>query len=134
MTAFPHTPEVPLIRTDFSDEAAWEALLKQFREPVVEMGFLAHFTPVSEYSYSGSTLEALRDAGFPHVIVLIADTRTMTDPRHPILVAELHGEGRTFRTEPGSIQSIENNLTLANMDWEEFADRIDAEGVFISFD
>lgn len=136
-TFIPETPDAPLIRTDFADDAAWESLLQRLREPVGKMEFLANFTPVSEPSFSGAPPKTLLDAvpaGSPHRILLVSDTHTMTDPRHPVLVVELHGAGRTFRAEPGSVQSIENNLTIANMDWDEFAERIDAEGVFIPFD
>jgi hypothetical protein len=51
------------------------------------------------------------------------------------LVVDLFEEpGRTFRAVPSAIQSIENNLSIANMDFWEFADNVDAAGVFRGFD
>ena len=41
--------------------------------------------------------------------------------------------GREFRAVPTSIQSIENNLSLANMDFVEFAESVDPDGVFREF-
>ena len=34
---------------------------------------------------------------------------------------------------PGQVWSIENNLSIANMDFFEFADRTDPDGVFRGF-
>ena len=42
--------------------------------------------------------------------------------------------GRTFRAIPSAIQSIENNLSITNMDFREFADNLDADGVFRAFE
>ncbi|HLF89873.1 MAG TPA: hypothetical protein VI451_13065 [Anaerolineales bacterium] len=41
--------------------------------------------------------------------------------------------GREFRAIPSQIQGIENNLSIANMDFEEFADSVDEDGVFRGF-
>jgi hypothetical protein len=52
-----------------------------------------------------------------------------------MLVIELHEEpGRTFRAIPFQSQSIErNNLSIARMDFSDFADAVDIEGVFRGF-
>jgi hypothetical protein len=41
--------------------------------------------------------------------------------------------GRTFRVIPGEIWGVENNLSLANMDFAEFADSTDRDGLFRGF-
>jgi len=43
------------------------------------------------------------------------------------------GSGREFRAVPSQIQAIENNLSIANMDFEEFAESADESGVFRGF-
>jgi hypothetical protein len=49
-------------------------------------------------------------------------------------VVDLHRQrGRTFRAIPSQIRAIENNLSLANMDFAEFADNAGADGVFRGF-
>jgi hypothetical protein len=59
----------------------------------------------------------------------------MTDPEHPVLVVDLYSEpGRSFRVVPSEMWGVENNLSLANMDFEEFADAVDRDGVFRGFD
>jgi hypothetical protein len=41
--------------------------------------------------------------------------------------------GREFRCEVGEVASIEANLSIANMDFEEFADGVEDDGVFRGF-
>jgi hypothetical protein len=58
----------------------------------------------------------------------------MGQGEHLLLVVDLYAErGREFRAEPSQIQGIENNLSIANMDFAEFADNCDPEGVFRGF-
>jgi hypothetical protein len=38
-----------------------------------------------------------------------------------------------FRAIPSQIQGIENNLSIANMDFAEFTDSVDEDGVFRGF-
>lgn len=54
----------------------------------------------------------------------------LTDPESPILVVDLsHEPGRTFRVIPGEIWGVENNLSIANMDFEEFADSANGSAI-----
>ncbi|MGF1568782.1 MAG: hypothetical protein ACFCVD_12050 [Nodosilinea sp.] len=41
--------------------------------------------------------------------------------------------GRTFRVIPREMWGVENNLSISNMDYYEFADSTDADGVFRGF-
>jgi Domain of unknown function (DUF6924) len=41
--------------------------------------------------------------------------------------------GRSFRTIPSAVQSIENNVSFGNMDFSEFASAVDKDGVFVAF-
>jgi hypothetical protein len=38
-----------------------------------------------------------------------------------------------FRCIPAEMWGVENNLNIANMDWEDFADEVDADGIFRGF-
>jgi hypothetical protein len=44
-----------------------------------------------------------------------------------------HDPGRTFRVIPSEMWGVENNLSLSNMDFFEFADAADEDGVFRGF-
>ncbi len=131
----PETEDALVLRTDFTDDTAWDALCTAIREPVEE--FRAYVTFVSEPEYEGRTTEELL-AHVPHTsdhtFMFIVDRTTFAVPDHPILVVDLITEpGRTFRVLPSEMWAIENNLSTANMDFREFADAVDPDGVFRGF-
>jgi hypothetical protein len=79
-------------------------------------------------------LLSLIPQGVNHTFIFIVDRIALTPPDHPILVVDLHTEpGRTFRVIPSEMGGVENNLSLANMDFEEFAESVDEEGIFRGF-
>ncbi|WP_186382506.1 DUF6924 domain-containing protein [Amycolatopsis rhizosphaerae] len=52
----------------------------------------------------------------------------------PLLVLYLREDDRErLRVVANELWSIENNISLANMDWEEFAKAADDDGVFRGF-
>ena len=77
-------------------------------------------------------------AGLPrdyeHPILFVVDTAATTLPEYPILIIDLAEEfGRSFRAIPSAIQSIENNLSIANMGFSEFAEATDENRIFRRF-
>jgi hypothetical protein len=125
-----------LLRTDFSDDAAWAALCEAVQLPSEE-GFVANVQCVSDSDYSGLTVErllALKPKESGHSFMFIADVDCFTSAEHPILVVDLSQEpGRTFRVIPSEMWGVENNLSLANMEFHEFADNAGTDGVFRGF-
>ena len=92
---------------------------------------------VSDPDYESLTAERLltllSEESFRTFVFLI-DRTALTHPDHPILVVDLYTEpGRTFRVVPAEMWSVENNLSIANMDFEKFADNVDGDGVFRGF-
>lgn len=126
-----------VVRTDFSDHPTWEAVRAAIQAPVGDYPFYANVEFVDERQYAGLDTEraiAVLEPLTPYHFVMLADSLTMTHHEHPLLVIDLFTErGRTFRALPSQIQSIENNLSIANMDFAEFANAVDADGVFRSF-
>jgi hypothetical protein len=123
-----------VLRTDFSDQSAWDAIRAEIEKPVD--GFYAYVMYVDDPEYDGLTkpqiLELFEDENYSFVIV--ADRRAMSDPEHPLLVIDLFDEHlQEFRTIPSGVQAIENNLSIANMDFEEFANAAGADGVYRGF-
>ena len=59
----------------------------------------------------------------------------MAPPDYPILVVNLNkrDDSGPFRSVPREIASLEANLSLANMDFYEFAESAGADGVFRGF-
>ena len=73
--------------------------------------------------------------GDVHAAVLFVVDRPALDSDHPVLVVDLSSQARPpFRCVATELWGVDNNLNIANMDWEEFADRVDTDGVFRGFD
>ena len=91
---------------------------------------------IEHRDYDGLTIEQLLElAASEKSFVFLADSETMTNPEHPALVVDLlHEPGRSFRVIPSEMWSVENNFSLCNMDWEDFADNLDDNGVYRGFD
>lgn len=135
MKPLPRSDQALVIRTDFSDDTAWNTVVSAIRQPVD--GFYAYVELVDDPAFRDLTVEqlvAVRD-DLSKSYAIVADGITMREAEHPLLVVDLIEElGRTFRAVPSSIQSIENNLSIANMDFWEFADNVDPDGVFRGFE
>lgn len=132
------------IRTDFADDAAWAETVNAALQPWdLGGGILAYagITPVDDRRFEALTvekLESLLPAPPPYYLFLV-DKRTVTDPEHPILVVDTSRGNtdvvgfQTFRVVPSEMAAVENNLSLANMDFEDFSTNVDADGVFRGF-
>ncbi|HEX3049966.1 MAG TPA: hypothetical protein VHP83_04870 [Aggregatilineaceae bacterium] len=135
MKPLPETEQSLVLRTDFSDDAAWQSLCAAIEAPVGD--FRAYVEFVSDPAFDGLTLDqvlALHPQGAGRTFMFIVDQRAISDPEHPIRVVDLYEEpGRTFRVIPSAMWSVENNLSLANMDFFEFAEVVDSDGVFRGF-
>jgi Domain of unknown function (DUF6924) len=125
-----------VLRTDFSDEGAWEAL-----QAAINASYkYSCATYVSNPAYAGVSIQALIDWDSPddphHVgYLFLADDVTMRDEEHPLLAVDLFDEpGRAFRVPPRWYADISANLVIANMDFREFADAVDASGTYRGFD
>lgn len=139
-----------VIRTDFADEDEWRRIQAAIVEPQTEDEFEAYVEFVDDKAYEGLTASRLLQivpADSSETFVFLVDTQTLTHPDRPILVVNLYDwvegleeqgkgprYGTTFRVVPSEMWSVENNLTLANMDWEEFADNVDDDGIFRGFE
>lgn len=131
----PHSVDPLVVRTDFTNDAAWEALCAALRAPVT--GFYAYLEYLDDRRFDGLSKDALvalvpADAHQP--FLAIADARAIHGPDPALLVVDLAEEpGRAFRAVPSTLQSIQNNLSICNMDFEDFADEAEATGVFRGF-
>jgi len=131
----PESDKSLLLRTDFSDDAAWTSLCEAAQAPS-EDGFQARLDCINDPTFGGLTVQQLVGLAsrVVHGLVFLADRIALADPEHPILFVDLRDEPcRTFRVIPGAMWSVENNLSLANLDYEDFADSLDSDGVFRGF-
>lgn len=130
--------ENPLVlRIDFSSQAAWEAICAEIQKPVGIFRFRANVEFLDNTEYKDITKEQLLGLvpqDYNHSFLVVVDQPAISHPDHPLLIVDLYrGFGNEFRAIPSQIQAIENNLSIANMDFEEFAEAVDEDGIFRGF-
>jgi hypothetical protein len=122
-----------VLRTDFSDDAAWQELQTTLGDEDA--------TYVSDPRFAGVPVQTLVDADAAAeedvklTYLFLADATTITDEEHPLLAVDLYEEpGRVFRLPPRWYSEVSANLCIANMDFQDFADATDASGTFRGFE
>jgi hypothetical protein len=133
----PAMEQVPVVRTDFSDDIAWDAALLKVTSPQEWDGgdpLQADVAPVEDSRYKGLTPDQLlslvpKAASWP--IMVVADALAMASSEHHMLVVNLDPDnsGQTVRAIPAAIVEMAINLSLANMEWESFAANAGDDGV-----
>jgi hypothetical protein len=135
MKALPITENALVLRTDFSDDAAWQRVCAAIGEPVGD--FRAYVEFLSDPDFEGVTADQLvsvHSADYPHVFAFLIDRITLNKPEHPILVVDLlERPGRTFRVVPSQSWVVENNLSIANADFSDLAAAADPDGILRGF-
>ena len=134
MDKLPKTKSALLVRTDFTDDAAWESLCQAVQEPNKD-GFRAYVDCLSDRAYEGLTVDELVPlAPKGHRIAFLADRVALFDPERPVLVVTLKTEpGKTLRVIPSQMCVVENNLWTGNMHIDEFVNYADPDGIFRGF-
>jgi len=135
MKDLPDSADTLVVRTDFSDEAAWARICDEIEAPVGE--FRAYVWFVSDPDFDGLSIDTLISLGRRdpnRSFMFVVDRISLTNAEHPILVLDLADEPEpSFRVVPREMWSVQNNLSIANMDWSDFAESADADGVFRGF-
>jgi hypothetical protein len=136
MKRLPQSEKALVLRTSFSDPVAWDEIRRGI-EGRVGGELVADVTFVDDPAYGGLTkqqiLELFRSRS-NDAFVVVADDVAMRTADHPLLIVDLGSNpGNEFRALPSTVQAIENNLSISNMDFEEFADSVDRDGVFRGF-
>ncbi len=125
-----------LIRTDFSDNAAWEVLISALAVQNTD-GFCGYFAAVDDQQFKGLGIAKLLSLGrqqVPNHTIYVADRETFASEEHSILCLDLDRENdRYFRVIPSEAWGPENNLRIANMDYSDFLNAADDDGVFRGF-
>ncbi|MGW8884617.1 DUF6924 domain-containing protein [Streptomyces sp. NPDC055749] len=131
-----------IIRTDYRDEVAWQAVVADLAQP---WGGDSKFEPsvhlVDDPAWADLTpdevlKEARQDENLS--VVFLADRVTMHSADHALLALDIAEEEdldpmyyqelidsrlpREFRTVPAGVHDVHANLSIANMDFAEFAE------------
>lgn len=133
MSRLPSSENSLLVRTTFHDDDAWTDLLAAVASETSD-GFRAYVEVVDDDAWTGAsagTVRAgVRSAGRRAAIAFVVDQAALAEG-FPILVVDLADDDRRpFRCIAAELWSVDNNLNLANMDWEEFADATDIRGIY----
>jgi hypothetical protein len=125
-----------LVRTDFADERAWARAVTAAGQEN-EDDFRAYFVPVSDPAFDGADWMTVKAAVPPDAnsgsVLFIADRAALASSEYPFLVVDLLHGNEPFRCIATELWSVENNLNIANMDWDEFARAAGADGEFRGF-
>ncbi|GGK30147.1 hypothetical protein GCM10011583_72590 [Streptomyces camponoticapitis] len=141
-----------IIRTDYADETAWQMIVAEVSQPSGAGGeYEARVHLVDDPVWAGSTPAAVRAAVRQDdqlSVVFVADRTTMQSAQHPLLALNISDEDKDldpmyyqelidsppaqeFRTTPGAVHDVHANLSLANLDFDGFAEAAlaDSEGI-----
>jgi hypothetical protein len=140
-----------VVRSDFTDDSKWRAICNAIKSPrlIGDQPCFAYVKFLDDTRFDSlgplDIVHSLPD-DYPRYFVFIVDTKTIAESEHPILVVNFLPFGdrsyatpprqrdaaslEMFRAIPATIQSIENNLSIGNMGFEEFAESVEANGVF----
>ena len=133
----PKTENTLALRTDFSDEAGWQKLCEAIQNPENSSDdFTANVDFVSDRAFEGLTSKQLPASlsDDSQSFAFIVDKTALSSSERPILVVDLQDEpGQSFRVIASELWSVENNLSIANMGFEEFAGAVDQDGIFRGF-
>jgi hypothetical protein len=151
-----HNPWV--VRASISSDQSWELIKKLVaapqRDPLSGMEFTANVRFVKDPLFANLPIHDIvrsLPADYPGYLVFVVDAQSDQGNEHSLLVVGFAPQGdepkdfdrkpnqtpleeiRSFRALPSTIQSIENNLTIANMDFDDFRNAVDQDGVFRGF-
>lgn len=131
-----------LIRTDYTDNNGWADVATAVQAPSSPDGFAANLILVNDAVWDSISVEDLLDeiADVSMSYVFLADTETIGHPEHPVLAINASAtvrrgmeQGRTVRVIPSAMWSIENNLSIANLDFADYVENADPDGIFRGF-
>ena len=118
MVPLPESDLSPLLRTDFTDDAAWSEVREE-----VDDGWV---TVVADPRFQGLPPERLLEAvpvGRVYPVLVVADAVTFAHDDRALLVVDLVDEpGRAFRADPRAVRSIVGNLAIQNAYFGDYAD------------
>ncbi|MBO0884830.1 MAG: hypothetical protein J2P17_31765 [Mycobacterium sp.] len=146
MKTLPNGDGALLIRTDFDHQQVWDDLCKLIRKYLPD-GLLTDLRLIDDSTHEGATAEQLLnlvpdDAGYPYIAiadVVTAEQAERAQDRSLLIVDNGYYDDEdeeargTFRALVSELPSIDANLSLANMEFGDYADESDEDGVFRGF-
>ncbi|MBK7973182.1 MAG: hypothetical protein IPK07_07860 [Deltaproteobacteria bacterium] len=124
-----------MIRTDYSDALAWARIVAAIQRPHPAWGFTAQVQIVDDPSFDGLSRDDIVRLAKPEYhlsFLFIVDQQAVKRKDHACLAVDIRKK-REFRVIPSEVWGVENNLSLGNMDWTDFANWVDQSDTFRGF-
>lgn len=123
-----------LVRTYFGSDDLWGAVRDEIEQGTDE-GFHAIVEFIDDRQYEGLTAQQLestdRQRASQNDLVYLADERAQKEPSHPLLVVRVGGgPDLPFRCRADVLYEVDANLSLGNLDWDDFRDQVDHSSVY----
>jgi hypothetical protein len=136
MINIPDSEDPAVVRTFFDNNSDWKEISSKLIE-TNEMGFRAYVDFIDDKDYSNASIAdiiRLTTTNYKYSFIFIADSITFKNSENSVLCIDLYDEiGRSFRVLPSELWGVQSNLSIANMDFYEFCDNCDEDGVFRGF-
>lgn len=127
----PRSDDSLLVRTAKGERGRWPELVDVVRS-VNEDGFRPYVFEVDERRWWGKSVELLLRAMPPTEasVLFVVDDHALKDADFAVQVVDLLGHRDSFRCIARELWSVDNNLNVSNMDWKEFAQAVDEDGIY----
>ena len=133
MAQLPKSDSSVLVRVSEGDDAAWVRLTAAVATENRD-GFRAYVDFIDAAEWHGASFDQLRAAVPPNPngasVLFAADETALSSEEFPVVVIDLVQGRPEFRCVASELWAVENNLNISNMDWEEFSDSVDADGIY----
>jgi hypothetical protein len=132
--ALPESEIYLLVRTYFGDDVLWNGLREEIQRGS-EDGYYGGVDFVDDSRFDGYSVEDLV-AAHPHRaedwdVLYVADESAITSNGYPLLVVRVGSDDEIpFRCRADALHEIDGNLSIANLDWDDFRDAVGESGVY----
>ncbi|HEX7301798.1 DUF6924 domain-containing protein [Lentzea sp.] len=122
----PESELSPLLRTDFTDEQAWQSLLEE-----IDTGWLTVLADPGHQGLTVPELVALVPSDRLYPLLVVADEQTFASAERSVLLIDVREEpGRAFRAVLDAANSAIGNLAIDNNSFDDYLDGLDDSGVY----
>lgn len=132
MTALPVTANHAVIRTDFTDPAVWAAVRQDLAQKWDDE-FDILVDVIDDPAFDGLRPEqvlTMEPQDYPHEVVVLADTLTMTSPERLLLIVSLEQSDEEYESELRESDDWDDEFAAQGRGWAN--ERPQRGGVFRS--
>ena len=133
-----------LLRVDFDDDSIWRRVRDAVLAPLTP-GDVSNLIVIEDKEFEGVDLARLETApeGYEKRVLIVFDRQSREHATHPLLLIDWFAEvdeddderfmPGAIRIAPEHVPEAEINLSLANMDLDDYVAHADQEGIFRGF-